>query len=64
MARSLRFMFVVWISFWGAAMTNEYDLRSAVTFLLVGLGIGAVLALVLGPPAEETIGLEQERKSA
>jgi hypothetical protein len=45
-------------------MTNEYDLRSAVTFLLVGLGIGAVLALVLGPAAEETIGLEQERKSA
>jgi hypothetical protein len=33
-------------------MRNEYDLRSAVTFLLVGLGIGAVLAVVLGSPTE------------
>jgi hypothetical protein len=45
-------------------MTNEYDARSAVTFLLIGLGIGAVLAVVLGSPTEGTIGLERERKSA
>ena len=30
-------------------MKNEYDLYSAVTFLLVGLGIGSVLAIVLSP---------------
>jgi hypothetical protein len=30
-------------------MTNEYDPRSAVTFLLLGLGIGAALAVVCNP---------------
>jgi hypothetical protein len=30
-------------------MKNEYDLDSAVTFLLVGLGIGSILALVFNP---------------
>jgi hypothetical protein len=29
--------------------TNEYDLNSAITFLLVGLGIGSVLAIVFNP---------------
>lgn len=31
--------------------TNEggYDLYSAITFLLVGLGVGSVLAIVFGP---------------
>jgi hypothetical protein len=29
--------------------TNNYDLPSAVTFLLVGLGIGSILALVFNP---------------
>jgi hypothetical protein len=28
---------------------SEYDLNSAITFLLVGLGIGSVLALVFSP---------------
>jgi len=29
----------------GATNKSEYDLNSAVTFLLVGLGIGSVLAM-------------------
>jgi hypothetical protein len=33
-------------------MKSKYDLSSAVTFLLVGLGLGSVLALLLGPSAE------------
>ena len=33
----------------GAEMKNEYDLYSAITFLLVGLGIGSVLAVVFNP---------------
>jgi hypothetical protein len=45
-------------------MRNEYDVRSAVTFLLVGLGIGVVLAVVLGSPTQGTIGFEQNRNSA
>ena len=28
---------------------NEYDLYSAITFLLVGLGIGSILAIVFNP---------------
>jgi hypothetical protein len=30
-------------------MKSEYDMDSAVTFLLVGLGIGSILALVFSP---------------
>jgi hypothetical protein len=30
-------------------MKNEYDLDSAITFLMVGLGIGSVLALIFNP---------------
>jgi hypothetical protein len=30
-------------------MKSEYDLYSAVTFLLVGLGIGSFLAIVFDP---------------
>jgi hypothetical protein len=33
----------------GARYENEYDLYSAITFLLVGLGIGSVLAVVFNP---------------
>jgi hypothetical protein len=32
-----------------AATKNEYDLYSAVTFFLVGLGVGSILALVFTP---------------
>jgi hypothetical protein len=45
-------------------MRNEYDMRSAVTFLLVGLGIGAGLAVVLGSPPEGIISLDRDRESA
>jgi hypothetical protein len=30
-------------------MKSEYDFNSAITFLLVGLGIGSVLAIVFNP---------------
>ena len=30
-------------------MTKEYDNYTAVTFLVIGLGVGALLALVLAP---------------
>ena len=43
-------------------MTNEYDARSAVTFLLVGLGIGAVLAVVLGTPPRRSNRLVTRQK--
>lgn len=33
----------------GATSKSEYDLNSAITFLLVGLGIGSVLAIVFNP---------------
>jgi hypothetical protein len=40
----------------GARNESEYDMYSAITFLLVGLGIGSVLAIVFNPkqrvPAE------------
>ena len=33
----------------GATNKSEYDLNSAITFLLLGLGIGSVLALAFNP---------------
>ena len=33
----------------GQIMKSEYDLSSAVTFLLVGLGLGSALTLLFGP---------------
>ena len=33
----------------GATKKGEYDLNSAITFLLVGLGIGSILAIVFDP---------------
>jgi uncharacterized membrane protein YraQ (UPF0718 family) len=33
----------------GATNESKYDLHSAITFLLVGLGIGSVLAIVFNP---------------
>jgi hypothetical protein len=32
----------------GTTNKSEYDLNSAITFLLVGLGIGSVLSLCFG----------------
>jgi hypothetical protein len=33
----------------GATKKSEYDLNSAITFLMVGLGIGSILAVVFNP---------------
>jgi hypothetical protein len=33
-------------------MKSQYDLSSAVTFLLVGLGLGSVLTILFGPSTE------------
>jgi len=33
----------------GATKKSQYDLNSAITFLLVGLGIGSILAIVFDP---------------
>jgi hypothetical protein len=38
-------------------MKSEYDLCSAITFLLVGLGIGSVLAIVFNP--KQRVALEE-----
>jgi hypothetical protein len=40
-------------------MRNGYDPYSAVTFLLLGLGIGAVLAIVCSPQMREAGRLEK-----
>jgi hypothetical protein len=39
-------------------MRNEYDPYSAVTFLLIGLGLGTVLALVCNPKTRQRVALE------
>lgn len=36
-------------------MKSEYDLYSAVTFLLVGLGIGSILAIACSPKQRVTL---------
>jgi hypothetical protein len=33
----------------GVTNKSEYDLNSAITFLLVGLGVGSVLSIVFNP---------------
>jgi hypothetical protein len=33
----------------GATNKSKYDLNSAITFLLVGLGIGSVLSILFNP---------------
>ncbi len=56
----------------GARNKREYDLYSAITFLLVGLGIGSLLAIVFSPkqrvaPAGihswRTSGLQPQREA-
>jgi hypothetical protein len=39
----------------GVMKKGEYDLNSAITFLMVGLGIGSILALVCNPKQREEI---------
>ena len=42
-------------------MRDAYDPYSAVTFLMLGLGIGAVVAIVCSPRVQQAGGLELER---
>ena len=49
----------------GQRMKREYDLDSAITFLLIGLGIGSVLGIVFNPkqrvPLEGAKGVNRWR---
>jgi hypothetical protein len=38
-------------------MKREYDLDSAITFLLIGLGIGSVLGIVFNPKQRVPLGV-------
>lgn len=41
---------------------NEYDLNSAITFLLVGLGIGSALAMLFDPKQRVTLeGIKRDK---
>ena len=43
-------------------MKNEYDLNSAITFLLVGLGIGSALAMLFDPKQRVTLeGIKRDK---
>jgi hypothetical protein len=55
----------------GARNKSEYDVYSAITFLMIGLGIGSVLAIVFSPRqrvalerlnSRRTTGLEPRRE--
>jgi hypothetical protein len=37
---------------------SEYDLYSAVTFLLIGLGLGAVFGMVFNPKTKQKVRLQ------
>jgi hypothetical protein len=39
-----------------AMIKGKYDLNSAVTFFLAGLGVGAVLVLAFNPKMEPRVG--------
>jgi hypothetical protein len=48
----------------GTRNETEYDLYSAITFLLVGLGIGSLLAIVFNPKLRDTpAGIDRWRTS-
>jgi hypothetical protein len=40
-------------------MRNKYEPNTAVTFLLLGLGIGTVLALICNPSERQQVELER-----
>jgi|HubBroStandDraft_4_1064222.scaffolds.fasta_scaffold647579_2 hypothetical protein len=46
------------------ATKSEYDLRSAITFFLAGIGIGSVLALVLSPRHRVALEAINSRRKA
>jgi hypothetical protein len=43
-------------------MQTRYDLRTAMTFLLAGVGVGAMLALIFAP-RQPNIPLPQNRRA-
>ncbi len=48
----------------GTRNEGEYDLYSAITFLLVGLGIGSLLAIVFNPNQRiPPAGIDRSRMS-
>jgi hypothetical protein len=46
------------------AMDSEYGLHSAITFLLVGLGIGSFLAIVFNPKQRAALEQINSRRTA
>jgi len=40
-------------------MRYEYDLYTAVTFAMIGVGMGALLALILAPHPTQAVGLNR-----
>jgi hypothetical protein len=46
------------------AAKSEYDVYSAVTFFLVGVGVGSVLALVFNPRQRAALEAIASRRSA
>jgi hypothetical protein len=42
-------------------MRAQYDPRTAVTFLLTGVGLGALMALILAPRGPEVVVAEERR---
>jgi hypothetical protein len=45
-------------------MKTSYDSRTAVTFLMIGLGVGALLSLFLYPGREEQIPIGKDPSKA
>lgn len=51
--------------FMGNATKGEYDLYTAITFFLVGVGVGSVLALVFNPRHQVALGaINSSRRAA
>jgi hypothetical protein len=48
-----------WLTFSPALTKIGYDLYSAVTFLLIGLGLGTVFAMVFNPNTKQRVRLER-----
>jgi hypothetical protein len=49
----------------GRAATSEYDVYSAITFFLVGMGAGSVLAIIFNPKNRVALeGIHGSRRAA
>jgi hypothetical protein len=46
----------------GQRMKREYEVDSAITFLLIGLGIGSVLGIVLNPKQKQRVPLQGTKR--